>query len=60
MPRMVFLSVLLFICSLFFFLKSMHENSSDDRVLAFVLLVVALFALFTGLAALRAINQYGI
>ncbi len=57
---MVFLAVLLFLCSGFFFLKGMRENSTNDRLMALILLIVALFALFTGIASLRVINQYGV
>jgi hypothetical protein len=57
---MVFLAVLLFLCSGFFFFKGMRENSNNDRLMALILLIVALFALFTGIASLRVINQYGV
>ena len=56
---MIFVSVLLFLCSGFFFLKSIRENSNNDRVLALILLIVGLFSLFTGIAAIKAIRQYG-
>lgn len=57
---MIPLSLVIFFCAGFFFLKSLRENTSQDRLIALVLLVIGLIALFAGLHTMRVLNQYGI
>lgn len=56
---MVFIAVFLFICSGFFLVKGMRENSKDDRLLALILFIVAIFMLFTGIQAINIMHSYG-